>query len=174
MTAATEQGSFDVLVVGSGVAGCTTALELAERGVGRVGLVTKGGLGVSTTDWAQGGIAAALSEEDASIELRFEDTLRAGGGLCDLEATRVLVGDGPDAIRSLEHRGAILDRDEQGELARSREGGHSVPRVVHAGGMATGAEVIRALVSAIERSDVVVIEASVVNDLVFEMGSCRA
>lgn len=174
MTVVNGYPAFDSLVVGSGVAGCTTALELVERGVGRVGLITKGGLGVSTTDWAQGGIAAALSEEDDSIELHFEDTLRAGGGLCDLEATRVLVGDGPDAIRSLEHRGAILDRDEQGELARSREGGHSVPRVVHAGGMATGAEVIRALVSTIERSDVVVIEASVVNDLVFETGSCRA
>src|SRR5487761_1561333 len=119
MTAATEQGSFDVLVVGSGVAGCTTALELAERGVGRVGLVTKGELGVSTTDWAQGGIAAALSEEHDSIELHFEDTLRAGGGLCDLAATRALVGDGPEAVRALERRGAILDRDAAGELERA-------------------------------------------------------
>ncbi len=163
---------FDAVVVGSGVAGCTTALELVERGVGRVGLVTKGDLGVSTTDWAQGGIAAALNAEDDSIELHFEDTLAAGGGLCDIDATRILVGDGPDAIRALMSRGAVLDRDERGELARSREGGHSVPRVVHAGGMATGAEVIRALVAAIEKSAIVVVEDSRLSDLVIENGRC--
>jgi len=170
--ASADRDSFDALVIGSGVAGCTTALEVAERGGGRVGLITKGGLGVSTTDWAQGGIAAALSEEDDSIELHFEDTLRAGGGLCDIDATRILVGDGPEAIRSLEARGAVLDRDERGELARSREGGHSVPRVVHAGGMATGAEVIRALVSAIAQSDVATLASTVVTDLLVDHGRC--
>jgi L-aspartate oxidase len=166
------EGNLDVLVVGSGVAGCTVALELAALGMRRIGLVTKGHLGVSNTDWAQGGIAAALSAEDDSIALHFEDTLRAGGGLCDIDATRVLVGDGPDAIRSLEARGAVLDRDERGELARSREGGHSVPRVVHAGGMATGAEVIRALVAAIEKSSVQVFEHEAVVDLAIENGRC--
>lgn len=168
----TADACFDVVVVGSGVAGCTTALELVDRGVGRVGLVTKSDLGVSTTDWAQGGIAAALSAEDDSIELHFEDTLAAGGGLCDVDATRILVGDGPDAIRALVARGAVLDRDERGELARAREGGHSVPRVVHAGGMATGAEVIRALVAAIEKSPIVVVEGSSLSELVVEGGRC--
>jgi L-aspartate oxidase len=168
----TIDGSFDALVVGSGVAGCTTALDLVERGVGRVGLVTKGDLGASTTDWAQGGIAAALNAEDDSIELHFEDTLAAGGGLCDIDATRVLVGDGPDAIRDLVGRGAVLDRDERGELARSREGGHSVPRVVHAGGMATGAEVIRALVSAIAQSRIVVVDQARLSGLLVEDGRC--
>lgn len=165
--------AFDALVVGSGVAGCTTALELVERGVGRVGLVTKGDLGASTTDWAQGGIAAALNAEDDSIELHFEDTLAAGGGLCDLDATRVLVGDGPDAIRNLVQRGAVLDRDERGQLARSREGGHSVPRVVHAGGMATGAEVIRALVAAIAQSRIVVVDQARLSELLIEHGRCK-
>ena len=164
--------TFDAIVVGSGVAGCTTALELVERGVARIGLVTKGDLGVSTTDWAQGGIAAALNAEDDSIELHFEDTLAAGGGLCDVDATRVLVGEGPDAIRALVSRGAVLDRDERGGFARSREGGHSVPRVVHAGGMATGAEVIRALVAEIEKSRIVVIEDSRLSELVIEGGRC--
>jgi L-aspartate oxidase len=164
--------TFDAVVVGSGVAGCTTALELVDRGVARVGLITKSDLGVSTTDWAQGGIAAALSAEDDSIELHFEDTLAAGGGLCDIDATRVLVGDGPDAIRALVGRGAVLDRDERGELARSREGGHSVPRVVHAGGMATGAEVIRALVAAIEKSPIVVVEDSRLSEFAVEDGRC--
>ncbi len=164
--------SFDAVVIGSGVAGCTTALELVDRGVARVGLVTKSDLGVSTTDWAQGGIAAAMSAEDDSIELHFEDTLAAGGGLCDLDATRVLVGDGPEAIRALVARGAVLDRDERGDLARSREGGHSVPRVVHAGGMATGAEVIRALVAAIEKSPIVVVEDARLSELIVEDGRC--
>ncbi len=164
--------TFDAVIVGSGVAGCTTALELVERGVARIGLVTKGDLGVSTTDWAQGGIAAALNAEDDSIGLHFEDTLAAGGGLCDVDATRVLVGDGPDAIRALVSRGAVLDRDERGGFARSREGGHSVSRVVHAGGMATGAEVIRALVAEIEKSPIVVIEDSRLSELVIEDGRC--
>lgn len=164
--------TFDAVVVGSGVAGCTTALELVDRGVERVGLITKSDLGESTTDWAQGGIAAALNAEDDSIELHFEDTLAAGGGLCDVDATRILVGDGPDAIHALVARGAVLDRDERGELARSREGGHSVSRVVHAGGMATGAEVIRALVAAIEKSPIVVVEDSSLSELVVENGRC--
>jgi L-aspartate oxidase len=164
--------TFDAVVVGSGVAGCTTALELIDRGIARVGLVTKSDLGVSTTDWAQGGIAAALNAEDDSIELHFEDTLAAGGGLCDFDATRILVGDGPDAIRALVGRGAVLDKDERGELARTREGGHSVPRVVHAGGMATGAEVIRALVAAIEKSPIVVVEDSRLADVLVEGGRC--
>jgi L-aspartate oxidase len=164
--------SFDVVVVGSGVAGCTTALELVARGAGRVGLVTKGRLDESTTAWAQGGIAAALSVGDDSVALHEADTLRAGGGLSDLDAVRVLVAEGPVAVRALLGRGAVFDLDEHAELARAREGGHSVARVVHAGGMATGAEVIRALMAVLATSGVAVLEGLFVTDLVVDKGRC--
>jgi len=164
--------SFDALVLGSGIAGCTTALELVERGAGRVGLITKGRLDESTTAWAQGGIAAALYAGDDSVELHEADTLRAGGGLSDPDAVRVLVSEGPVAVRVLLGRGAVFDLDDHHELARAREGGHSVARVVHAGGMATGAEVIRALTAALATSGVTVKEHLFVTDLVVEGDRC--
>ena len=164
--------SFDALVLGSGIAGCTTALELVERGAGRVGLITKGRLDESTTAWAQGGIAAALVVADDSVALHESDTLRAGGGLSDPDAVRVLVSEGPVAVRALLGRGAVFDLDDRHELARAREGGHSVARVVHAGGMATGAEVIRALTVALATSGVTVKEHLFVTDLVVDGGRC--
>ena len=164
--------SFDALVLGSGIAGCTTALELVERGAGRVGLITKGRLDESTTAWAQGGIAAALVAGDDSVALHEADTLRAGGGLSDPDAVRVLVSEGPVAVRALLGRGAVFDLDDRHELARAREGGHSVARVVHAGGMATGAEVIRALTAALATSGVTVKEHLFVTDLVVDGGRC--
>ncbi len=140
----------DVLVLGSGVAGLTAARTAAEAGLS-VTLVTKGELAASATRYAQGGVAAALSPGD-SPELHFSDTLSAGGGLCDLEAVRVLVGEGPTRLRALMALGASFDRTGDGRagapLALAREGGHSLARVVHAGGDATGHEVERALVAA--------------------------
>jgi L-aspartate oxidase len=164
--------AFDALVVGSGVAGCTAALELVGRGAGRVGLVTKGRLDESTTAWAQGGIAAALSVEDDSVELHEADTLRAGGGLSDPDAVRILVAEGPVAVRALLGRGAVFDVDAHHDLARAREGGHSVARVVHAGGMATGTEVVRALTTALQTSGVTLLEHHFVTDLVVARGRC--
>ena len=117
---------FDVVVVGSGVAGCAIALRLAAAGA-RVALVTKGELGASTTEWAQGGIAAAFPVEGDSAELHLADTLRAGVGLCDPEATRILVEGGPRAVLELVALGAVFDRDERGELARSRRVGTAPP-----------------------------------------------
>ncbi|HXZ83035.1 MAG TPA: FAD-dependent oxidoreductase [Acidimicrobiales bacterium] len=172
MSEQVRRQSFDAIVVGSGIAGCTTALELVARGAVRVALVTKGPLSASTTAWAQGGVAVALSVADDSVELHEQDTLRAGGGLSDLDAVRVLVAEGPVAVRALLGRGAIFDRDDHNELARAREGGHSVARVIHAGGMATGAEVIRALATAVATSGVSVLERLFVTDLVVERGRC--
>jgi L-aspartate oxidase len=140
----------DVLVLGSGVAGLTAARAAAEAGLS-VTLLTKGDLAASATRYAQGGVAAALSPED-SPELHFSDTLSAGGGLCDPEAVRVLVGEGPARLRELMALGAEFDRaggGSGGPLAMAREGGHSLARVVHAGGDATGHEVERALVAAV-------------------------
>ena len=140
----------DVLVLGSGVAGLTAARAAAEAGLS-VTVLTKGELAASATRYAQGGVAAALSPAD-SPELHFSDTLSAGGGLCDPEAVRVLTGEGPARLRELMALGASFDRVGDGgaaaPLAMAREGGHSLARVVHAGGDATGHEVERALVAA--------------------------
>ncbi|MCU1591241.1 MAG: nadB [Frankiales bacterium] len=136
----------DVVVVGSGVAGLTAALQATRAG--RVLLVTKVLVDAGSTRWAQGGVAAALGPDDSPAE-HERDTLEAGVGLCDPAAVRVLCEEGPARLRELIARGAAFDRDPAGELALTREGGHHRNRIVHAGGDATGAEVSRALVAAV-------------------------
>ncbi|HTZ42639.1 MAG TPA: FAD-dependent oxidoreductase, partial [Jatrophihabitans sp.] len=138
----------DVVVIGSGIAGLTTALRLAEDAGLRVLVVTKDVLAAGSTRWAQGGIAAALGADDSPAE-HLADTLVAGVGLCDEDAVRVLVDEGPQAVRELIELGARFDRTAAGELALTREGGHHRDRIAHAGGDATGAEIQRALVAAI-------------------------
>lgn len=140
---------FDVLVLGSGIAGLSAAIHAARRGMSAA-VVTKGTVAASATWYAQGGVAAALDEPDSS-ELHLSDTLTAGAGLCDLDAVRILVTEGPDRVRELMALGAEFDR-VGGELALAREGGHSIARVVHAGGDATGAEIERALAAAVPRA----------------------
>ncbi|MFJ2519704.1 L-aspartate oxidase [Cellulosimicrobium cellulans] len=157
----------DVVVVGSGIAGLTAALELRTR-VPRVLLVTKGELSSGSTVWAQGGIAAALDPED-SPEAHLADTLVAGVGVCDPAAVEVLVTEGPARVRELVARGANFDRAENGDIALTREGGHHADRIAHAGGDATGAEISRALVAQLDavRSDpgIEVIENALVLDV---------
>ena len=138
----------DAIVVGSGIAGLTAALELRTH-VPRVLLVTKGRLPSGSTVWAQGGIAAALDPSD-SPEAHLADTLAAGGGLSDPEAVQVLVTEGPARVRELVARGAVFDKAADGDIALTREGGHHADRIAHAGGDATGAEISRALVAQIE------------------------
>ncbi|MER7211208.1 L-aspartate oxidase [Streptosporangium sp. NPDC000239] len=155
----------DVVVVGSGVAGLTLALRAAALDPGaKVLVVTKDVLSAGSTRWAQGGIAAVLDPADTPEE-HLSDTLVAGVGLCDEEAVRVLVTEGPDALRELIATGARFDTDETGELQLTREGGHRRDRIVHAGGDATGAEVQRALVKAVGESSIQVIEHALVLDL---------
>lgn len=138
----------DAIVVGSGIAGLTAALELRTH-VPRVLLVTKGELSSGSTVWAQGGIAAALDPSD-SPAAHLEDTLAAGGGLCDPAAVEVLVTEGPERVRELVGRGANFDLAPGGDIALTREGGHHADRIAHAGGDATGAEISRALVAQLE------------------------
>ncbi|PZG93666.1 L-aspartate oxidase, partial [Streptomyces sp. NTH33] len=137
----------DVVVVGSGVAGLTAALRCEAAGLATV-VVTKARLDDGSTRWAQGGIAAALGEGDTP-EQHLDDTLVAGAGLCDEEAVRLLVTEGPDAVRRLISTGAHFDTDDEGGIQLTREGGHHRRRIAHAGGDATGAEISRALVEAV-------------------------
>ncbi len=137
---------LDVLVLGSGVAGLSAVVRLATPAGLRVGVLTKADLAQSTTRWAQGGIAAAVGGDEDSTDLHLADTLAAGAGLCDVDAVRVLVDEGPRRVDELIALGAVFDREAGGDLALAREGGHSTARVLHAGGAATGAEVERALV----------------------------
>jgi len=161
--------TFDVLVLGGGIAGLTAAIGAARRW--RVGLLTKSTFEETTTFLAQGGIAAALGKAD-SPDLHFDDTMRAGAGLCDAEAVRVLVDEGPERVRELMEICPRFDRIE-GEIVLSREGAHSVPRVVHAGGDATGSEVSSALAEALRLgSRVQLYEDEFVIDLLTVDGRC--
>ena len=157
----------DVVVAGSGIAGLTTALRVARGSTARprVLLVTKDVLAAGSTRWAQGGIAAALGPDDTPAE-HLDDTLVAGVGLCDPDAVRVMVDEGPAAVRELIELGTRFDRTGAGELSLTREGGHHRDRIAHAGGDATGAEIERALVAAVlAEPGIEVIEHALVLDL---------
>jgi L-aspartate oxidase len=136
----------DFLVLGSGVAGLTFALEAAEHG--DVVLVTKRSIDESNTKYAQGGIAAVLGPDD-SPEAHVRDTLIAGAGLCHEVVVEICAREGPDRVRELIARGARFDMDADGQLHLTREGGHSARRVAHVAD-ATGAEVERALVERVK------------------------
>ena len=153
----------DIVVVGSGVAGLMTALYATQAG--RVLVVTKVHVDDGSTRWAQGGVAAALGADDSPLE-HEQDTLEAGVEICDRAAVRVLCEEGPGRLRELMALGAAFDRDPDGELSLTREGGHHRDRIVHAGGDATGAEVSRALVAAVlAHPKIEVLEHALVLDL---------
>jgi L-aspartate oxidase len=159
----------DVVVIGSGIAGLTAALRLRGQ-VEKVLVVTKDVLDAGSTQWAQGGIAAALGPGDTP-EQHEHDTLVAGAGACDLEAVRALVTEGPEAVRELIALGTKFDLHHDGELSLTREGGHLRDRIAHAGGDATGAEIQRALIAAIERApEIEVIPHALAVDLLIDDG----
>ena len=161
---------MDLLVLGSGIAGLSAAIHAAQRGW-TVGVVTKGELATSATRYAQGGVAAALGAPD-SVDLHLTDTLAAGAGLCDADAVQVLVSEGPRRVRELIALGAQFD-ERDGVLELAIEGGHSLPRVVHAGGDATGAEIERALADAAHAlPNIEVRERCFSVDLIVEHGRC--
>jgi len=163
---------LDLIVCGSGVAGLTAAVRATAAGL-RVGVVTKGELEQATTRWAQGGVAAVLGGDEDSPDDHLADTLVAGAGLCDPDAVRFLVSEGPERVYELIALGAQFDRDPDGGLALAREGGHSHARVVHAGGVATGAEIERALVAAVRATAAVLMERCFLEDLIADGGRCR-
>jgi L-aspartate oxidase len=159
------EAQADLVVLGSGVAGLTAALRAQQLGL-RVLVVTKAGIEDGNTRWAQGGVAVVHDgdhEEGDSIDRHAIDTLTAGAGLCDSDAVQDVVTGGPPAVARLRALGARFDARD-GVLARTREGGHSAFRVIHAGGDATGAEVARALVARSTGRQVPVLERHVAVD----------
>ena len=158
-----------VVVVGSGIAGLTAALRAAARGC-RVTLVTKDVLDHANTRFAQGGIAGVMAETD-SMTAHARDTLVAGAGLADAAAVEVLVTEGPDRIRDLIDLGVAFDRSSDGTLLQGLEAAHSAPRILHAGGDATGAAIEHALVARVRERDVEVLEHAFLVDLVIDGGT---
>ena len=137
-----DSNGYDVLIVGTGIAGLYAALMLQEDV--SCCIITKENVEISNSYLAQGGIAAAISKEDAP-ELHLEDTLVAGAGICDEDAVRVLVEEGPKDVMNLVSLGVPFDLNDDGDLAITREGGHHMNRIVHAGGDATGRETVKSL-----------------------------
>jgi len=163
-------GSYGFVIVGGGVAGLRAAIGLAPAG--RVLVLTKAEPAESNTGYAQGGIAAAIGDDD-STALHEADTIRAGDGLCDPEAVRVCVTEGPRYVRELLDWGARFDRAADGRPALGREAAHSVRRVLHAGD-ATGREIGRVLwerVSALPAVET--IDHALVTEIVVEDGRAR-
>ena len=144
------QLSSDVLVIGSGMAGLTAALGAAARGL-TVNLVTKGEITETNTWYAQGGIAGAVGEAD-SVELHLADTLVVGAGLCDEDVVRAVVGEAGVALRDLVALGVDFDHAANGAIDLHREGGHSLPRVLHSGD-ATGAEIQNTLSARVRNAE---------------------
>jgi L-aspartate oxidase len=162
----------DLAVVGAGGAGLYTALCAAREGA-RVALVSATPLAQTASYWAQGGLAAALAADD-SPELHLTDTERAGRGAVRRSAAEVLVREAPACVRDLEALGVRFDGDRFGRLALGLEGGHSVRRVVHAGGSATGRRVVRQLSAlAAENRRITVLEGTRANALWMAGGRCR-
>jgi L-aspartate oxidase len=170
--------SYDVAIIGGGIAGLSVALRLPTSM--RVALFTKGQLGESNTRYAQGGLTAALGADD-SPDLHFQDTIAAGAGLCDEAAVRILTEQAPAAAHWLISMGVQFDRAQPADGSHStmdglllgREAAHSRWRVLHAGGDATGAEIERALMTVVrQRSSIVLYEETYVSSLRVENGVC--
>ncbi|MGH7610127.1 MAG: L-aspartate oxidase [Candidatus Dormibacteria bacterium] len=160
---------FDLLVVGSGIAGLFAALKAARAGL-RVAVLTKATMQECSSRYAQGGIAAAVDPED-SPDLHAQDTLSAGRGLCDPRAVRVLVEEGPGRIQELVRLGVHFDTQD-GVLLVAREAAHSRARIVHARGDATGREVEELLAVRAQEEAALVLEQHQVRRLLLSDGRC--
>ena len=157
---------YDYIIVGSGIAGLYTALLAKEQG--SVLIITKGSIDDCNTRYAQGGIAAAIGRND-SLELHFKDTIAAGDGLCDEEAVRILVNEAPDRITDLVNFGVPFDT-LNGEIALTMEAAHSVSRILHAGGDATGEHIEVTLSKKVRESKIQVLEDCLATEILVEKG----
>jgi L-aspartate oxidase len=161
---------YDYIIIGSGIAGLNTALLAREHG--SVLILTKGKIDDCNTRYAQGGVAAAIGPGD-SPRLHMRDTLDAGAGLCDPTAVEVLTREGPQRVANLIQWGVPFDTSE-GHIALGREGAHSMPRILHAGGDATGQHIEMTLADRVARSDIKVLEYTLATRLIGEEGVARA
>ncbi|MFA6170281.1 MAG: L-aspartate oxidase [Candidatus Margulisiibacteriota bacterium] len=165
--------SCDFLIIGGGIAGLSAALEASKYG--RVVILTKGKIGESATEKAQGGIAAAIDQLRDSTEFHFEDTIAAGAGLCDEKAVRILVTEGIDRVKELIQMGARFDRAEteaSGEFALALEGAHKRRRILHAGDE-TGKEIEKTLGRRVVSENKVIIHQGMMGiDLLMDNGRC--
>jgi L-aspartate oxidase len=157
---------YDYVIVGSGIAGLYTALLAKEQG--SVLILTKGSIDDCNTKYAQGGIAAAIGRDD-SPEFHFRDTIAAGDGLCDEEAVRILVNEAPDRIADLVKFGVPFDTVD-GEIALTMEAAHSMPRILHAGGDATGEHVELTLSNRVRATKIQVLEDCLATEILVEKG----
>jgi len=155
--------------VGSGIAGLYTALLVKEQG--SVLLITKGSIDDCNTKYAQGGIAAAIGKND-SPELHFRDTIAAGDGLCDEETVRILVDEATDRITDLVNFGIPFDTLD-GKIDLTIEAAHSVPRILHAGGDATGEHIEVTLSNQVRSSKIQVLEDCLATEILVEKGTVK-
>src|SRR5829696_5067508 len=161
----------DFIVIGSGVAGLRASIELAKSGA-RVTVLTKDKASESNTEYAQGGVAVVLSDDD-NAELHEEDTLIAGAGLCDADAVETLVTEGTRYIKQLIEWGTEFDR-EGGKLVFTQEAAHSRRRILHAHGDSTGKEIVRALIArARAEKTIVLMPFANTESLIVSEGRCR-
>jgi len=160
---------YDYIIVGSGIAGLYTALLAKEHG--SVLIITKGSIDDCNTKHAQGGIAAAIGRDDTA-ELHFQDTIAAGDGLCDEESVRILVEEAPDRITDLVNFGVPFDTLD-GEIALTMEAAHSVSRIAHAGGDATGEYVEVTLSNQVRSSKIQVLEDCLATEILVEKNNIR-
>ena len=160
---------YDYIIVGSGIAGLYTALLAKEQG--SVLIITKGSIDDCNTKYAQGGIAAAIGRND-SVGLHFQDTIAAGDGLCDEEAVRILADEAPDRITDLVNLGVPFDTLD-GEIDLTMEAAHSVPRILHAGGDATGEHIEVTLSNRVRSSKIQVLEDSLATEILVEKGTVK-
>jgi L-aspartate oxidase len=160
---------YDYVIIGSGIAGLYSALLANE--LGSVLIVTKGSIDDCNTKYAQGGIAAPVGEND-SVSLHFQDTINAGAGLCDREAVQILVAEATDRIADLVRFGVSFDTFN-GEVALAREAAHSVPRVLHAGGDATGERLETTLSRRVRENGIRVLEYSLATQIMLTKGKLQ-
>jgi L-aspartate oxidase len=157
---------YDYIIVGSGIAGLYTALLAKEQG--NVAILTKGSIDDCNTKYAQGGIAAAIGKND-SPALHFRDTIAAGDGLCDEEAVRILANEAPARIADLVNFGVPFDTLD-GEIALTTEAAHSLPRILHAGGDATGEHIETTLTNRVRASKIQVFEHCLATEILIDKG----
>ena len=164
-----ETNQFDFVIVGAGLAGLYAALHASQSG--SVAVLTKTAMTVSSSYWAQGGIAAAINPSD-SPQLHFEDTIKAGRNLCNKAAVEILVTEGKSRVEELISMGMAFDKDN-GKIALGLEGGHSMRRVLHSGGDATGEDLVKFVHRFVKKNkNIQILENHYIYRLIINDGEC--